>query len=174
MDENDIMTAYQLIERSQELAKGHTALSGWLTMVTAAIAARTGNKQQCKMTIASASESATVLTLKETDAFFTDFSMVGIDALAGNCLLSIGEPKEAYKRLTNMNLPALAENRHASALYDLSRAYVFQSIDKALATNRLYIIPRLITLAHTIQEKDRHESHAAIIAEYAHAALGRN
>jgi hypothetical protein len=38
-------------------------------------------------------------------------------------------------------------------------AFAFQLIEKALATNRLYIIPRFIKLAQKIQAKDRHESH---------------
>ena len=54
------------------------------------------------------------------------------------------------------------------------QAYAFQSIEKALATNRLYIVPRFLTLAQQIQHKDPHESHAAAVAEYAHVALGRN
>ena len=111
---------------------------------------------------------------------------MGVDAFAGNCLLSIGEPTEAYKRLTTMDLQALSENRHASAFYDLSRAYAaageleamqayaFQSIEKALATNRLYIVPRFLTLAQQIQHKDPHESHATAVSEYARVALGLN
>ena len=82
-----------------------------------------------------------------------------------------------------MDLAQLSENRHASAFQDIACAYAgvneleamqastFQSIDKALATDRLYIIPRFITLAQKIQEKDHHESHAAAIAEYAQYAL---
>ena len=185
MEENDVIMAYQLIGRAQELAHDHSALCGWLTILTAATAAKAEDARQCTDAIARATDIAASLAPKDADAFFTDFSMVGVDAFAGNCLLSIGEPTEAYKRLTTMDLNALSENRHASALYDLSRAYAsageleamqayaFQSIDKALATNRLYIVPRFITLAQGIQKKDRHESHAAAIAEYARVALGQ-
>jgi hypothetical protein len=157
----------------------------WLTILTAATAAKAEDARQCKDSIVRATDIAASLAPKDADAFFTDFSKVGVDAFAGNCLLSIGEPTEAYKLLTTMDLNALSENRHASALYDLSRAYgsageleamqayAFQSIDKALATNRLYIVPRFITLAQDIQKQDRHESHAAAIAEYSRVALGQ-
>ena len=50
-------------------------------------------------------------------------------------------------------------------------ASTLQSIAQALATPRLNILPRFITLAQKIQEKDHHESHAAAIAEYAQYAL---
>jgi hypothetical protein len=108
------------------------------------------------------------------------------NAFAGNCLLAIGEPKEAYKWLTGMQLQALSENRQASALYDLSRVYArtgeleamqtyaFQSIDKALATNRLYIIPRFLKLAQEIQAKDRSNPHATALREYVQIALGQS
>ena len=46
----------------------------------------------CKNAIAQATEIAAGLSPKDTDAFFTDFSMVGVDAFAGNCLLAIEEP----------------------------------------------------------------------------------
>jgi transcriptional regulator with XRE-family HTH domain len=185
-EENDIQTANQLIDRAQELAPGHAALDGWFNMVNASIAAKGGNTQQCKNLIARASEVAADLTPEDTDSFFTDFNTVGVNAFAGNCLLAIREPKEAYKWLTRMQLQALSENRQASALYDLSRAYAgtgeleamqtyaFQSIDKALATNRLYIVPRFIKLAQEIQTKDCHEPHATAMKEYAYVALGQS
>ncbi|HEY4033324.1 MAG TPA: helix-turn-helix transcriptional regulator [Ktedonobacteraceae bacterium] len=181
--ENDIQTAYQLIDKARELAQGHAALHGWFSMVTASIAAKAGNAHQCKNSIAFATERAAGLTPEDTDAFFTDFNTVSVDAFAGNCLFGIGEPKGAYKRLTGMHVQALSENRQASTLYDLSRAYAgageleamqasaFQSIEKALVTNRLYIVPRFIKLAQEIQRKDRHESHACAIGEYARVAL---
>jgi transcriptional regulator with XRE-family HTH domain len=186
MEENDVLTAQQFIERAKELAHKRSALDGWLTIIAAATAAKAKEVRPCKNAIAQATEIAAGLSSKDTDAFFTDFSMVGVDAFAGNCLLAIGEPTEAYKRLTAMDLQALSENRHASAFYDLSRAYAaageleamqayaFQSIEKALATNRLYIIPRFLTLTQQIQRKDPQESHAAAIAEYARVALGQN
>lgn len=186
MEEDDVLIAQQFIDRAKELAPNRSALAGWLTIVAAATAAKARDAKSCKIAIAQATEIAAGLASKDTDIFFTDFSMVGVDAFAGNCLLSIGEPTEAYKRLIEMNLPALSENRHASAYYDLSRAYAaaceleamqayaFQSIEKALATNRLYIVPRFLTLAREIQKKDPHESHAADIAEYARVALSRN
>jgi len=186
MEEDDIPMAYQLIGRAQELSQKHAALHGWFTMVTAAISAKAGNGAQCQTSIAIATDIAAGLSSENTDAFFTDFNAVGVDAFAGNCLLTIGEPITAYKRLTTMHLQALSPNRQASALYDISRAYAaageleamqayaFQSIDKALATNRLYIIPRFTKLAQEIQKKDSHELHAAAIAEYARVALDQH
>ena len=112
--------------------------------------------------------------------------MLKLSTIVRGSTLAIEAPTEAYKLLTTMDLQALSENRHASAFYDLSRAYAaageleamqayaFQSIEKALATNRLYIIPRFLTLAQQIQRKDPQESHAAAIAEYARVALGQN
>ena len=185
-EEDDIQTAYQLIGRARELISGHAALDGWFNMVNASIAAKARNNQQCKNSIAQASEIAAGLAPEDTDSFFTDFNTVGVNAFAGNCLLAIGEPKEAHKWLTEMQLQALSENRQASALYDLSRVYAgtgeleamqthaFQSIDKALATNRLYIIPRFLKLAQEIQAKDRYNPHATAMREYVHVALGQS
>jgi hypothetical protein len=45
-------------------------------MVTASIAAKAGNAQQCKNSIAFATERAAGLTPEDTDAFFTDFNTV--------------------------------------------------------------------------------------------------
>jgi len=77
-------------------------------------------------------------------------------------------------------------NRHASALYDISRAYfaaghweeaqgyALRSIDTALTTNRLYIIPRFITIAQKLLLTDYHEAHATTILDYAYTALQTN
>lgn len=93
---------------------------------------------------------------------------------------------KALERLTSLKLELLADKRHTSSFHDIAsayaaigemeatQAYAFQSINKALATHRLYIIPRLITLAQDIQRKDLHETHAAAILEYAHLALHEN
>jgi len=109
--------------------------------------------------------------------------MISVTTFAGNCWLSVEEPKKAYTLLTTMKLEELAINRQASALYDISRAYLaaeqreeaqayaFRSIDMALATKCLYIIPRFITLAQNILFTDRNEAHAAAILEYARLAL---
>jgi hypothetical protein len=82
-----------------------------------------------------------------------------------------------------MKMEELAVNRQASALYDISRAYfaagqreeaqvyALRSIDMAVATKRLYIIPRFITLAQNILLADPKESHASAILEYAQLAL---
>ncbi len=66
-------------------------------MLAAATAAKAGDARQCKDSIVKAIDIAASLAPKDADAFCTDFSMVSVDAFAGNCLLSIGEPTEAYK-----------------------------------------------------------------------------
>ena len=114
---------------------------------------------------------------------YTDFNITGTDAFAGNCLVRVGEPTKALERLTFMNLEALIENRHVSAFYDIScthaaigelevmETHAFRAIDEALATNRLYILPRFATLAQQLQAKYPHESRAATITEYAHLTM---
>ena len=184
-EEQDIRSAYQLLGSAREqIQKGHI-LHGWFDIVTAAIAAKEGNQPYCEAAIADAMDAAYRLpqTLEYSDPYFTDFNITGATAFAGNCWLSVEEPKKAYTLLTTMKLEDLAINRQASALYDISRAYLaagqreeaqtyaFRSIDMALATKCLYIIPRFITLAQRILSTDRNESHAAAILEYARLAL---
>src|SRR5205085_7115459 len=94
MEENDVLTAQQLLDRAKELVPNRSALYGWLTIVAAATAAKAREARPCKISIAEATEIAAGLTPKDADAFFTDFSPVGVDAFAGNCYLSIGEPTE--------------------------------------------------------------------------------
>jgi transcriptional regulator with XRE-family HTH domain len=185
MWQHDIVAASHLLDQAHDYAHDHPALAGWFSIVHAAIAAKEGKIQQSEDFITKATEIAQAVahTPGYADAFFTDFGVAGVTAFAGNCLLKGGAPVKALGRLTSMNLEELADNRHASALYDVSasyaalgelepaQAYALRSIDKALATGRLYIIPRFIALAGSIQKKDRHEPHAAAIAEYAHNAL---
>lgn len=183
--QHDPASASQLLAQARDYAQDHPALQGWFGIVDAAVAAKEGKTQECDDFISHATEVAHAVADRPgfADAFFTDFSVVGVSAFAGNCLLKSGEPAKALGRLSSMNLEDLAENRHASALYDMScayaalgeleatQAYALRSIDKALATDRLYIVPRFVTLASRVQKKDRHEPHAAAIAEYAHEAL---
>lgn len=181
---HDAVTARQLIAQAQEYTRGHP-VNGWFAMVVAATAAEEKNGEECEASIAKATE--IVHSLPETaecsDLYYTDFNVAGVDAFAGNCFLKVGKPSLALERLTSINLGALAGNRHASAFYDMAwayaqmgeleatQAYAFQAIDKAHATDRLYIIPRCITLAQGIQQRDPGEPHAAAILEYAHVAL---
>ena len=188
MWQHDTAAAGQLLDQARNYGHDHPALAGWFSIVSAAIAAKAGKIQQSEDFIAQATEIAqSVKNLPGyADAFFTDFNIAGMNNFAGNCLLKSGEPTKALALLSSINLEDLADNRRASALYDMSasyaalgelepaQAYALRSIDKALATDRLYIVPRFISLASQIQKKDRHEPHAAAIAEYAHEALQRH
>jgi len=160
-EEQDTRSAYQLLDSAREHVHKDHILHGWFDIVTAAIAAKEGNQQYSEAAIADAMNVAHRLpqTVEYSDPYFTDFSMISVTTFAGNCWLSVEEPKKAYTLLTTMKLEELAINRQASALYDISRAYLaaeqreeaqayaFRSIDMALATKCLYIIPRFITLA---------------------------
>ncbi len=85
--------------------------------------------------------------------------------------------------LTSMDLGQLAHNRHASAFYDVSRAYLqegefeaakvyaVQAIDSAVATNRLYIVPRFLTVCTDVRAADRKNPYLHEIAEYAQHVL---
>src|SRR5712692_6891875 len=184
-EEQDTRSAYQLLYSAREhVQKGHI-LHGWFDIVTAAITAKEGNRSCCEAAIADAMDAAHRMpqTTEYTDLYFTDFSIISVTAFAGNCWLSLEEPKRAYALLTTMKMEELAVNRQASALYDISRAYLaagqreeaqayaFRSIDIALATKCPYIIPRFITLAQNILSTEHNESHAAAILEYARLAL---
>lgn len=178
------VTARQLLNQAQEYTRGHP-VNGWFAMLDAAIAAEELNRDGCKASIARAMQIVQEMphTAEYTDLYYTDFNVAGTDAFAGDCLLKVGEPTKALEHLTSINFDTLAENRQASVFYDLAYAhavlseletmqdYAFRSIDKALATNRLYIIPRFVNLAQKIQEKDQHESHASAIMEYATVAV---
>lgn len=182
--QHDSVLARQFISQAQEYTKGHP-VSGWFAMVIAAIAAAEENKNECEAAIAQATEIVHRLpqTAEWADLYYTDFNIVGVDAFAGNCLIKAGESEKGLERLTAIDMGTLSDNRHASAFYDIACAYAmlgeleaaqtyaFLSIDKALVTDRLYIIPRLVSLAHTIHKTDPHESHAAAIVDYAHVAL---
>ena len=185
--QDDPVSARQLLDLAQEYTRKHP-VGGWFALVTAAIAAEEKNQEECEASITKATELAHSLpeTGESSDLYYTDFNVVGVDAFAGNCLLKVGMPSLALERLTSIHLDALAGNRHASAYYDMASAYAqlgeleamqtyaFRSIDKALSTDRLYIIPRCITLARGIQARGPGESHAAAILEYAHIVLHGN
>jgi transcriptional regulator with XRE-family HTH domain len=183
--QHDTTAAGQLLDQARDFGRDHPALAGWFSIVGAAIAAREGNIRQSEDFIAQATEIAQAVAHVPgyADVFFTDFGVAGATAFAGNSLLRGGAPAKALRQFTSVNLEDLAGNRQASLLYDISasyvalgelepaQAYALRSIDKALATDRLYIIPRFIALAGSIQKKDRHEPHASAITEYAHNAL---
>ncbi len=184
-EEQDTRNAYQILDRAREHIQKHHALNGWFDIVVAAIAVKEGNQQYCEAAIDDAVDAAHHMpqTSEYTDPYFTDFSTISVIAFAGNCWLSVEEPKKAYTLLTTMKMEELAANRQASALYDISRAYLaagqreeaqvyaLRSIDMAVATKRLYIIPRFITLAQNILLTDHKEPHASAIFEYAQSVL---
>lgn len=183
---NDTNGARQLLEQAQGHLKVHP-VSGWISMVTASVAAKEGKKGECESAINRALENAYSLsqTSDLADLYYTDFNVVGTNAFAGNCLLKVGAPRQALERFQAIDLETLSKNRHASAYHDIACSYVamgeleaaqpyaFQSIDCALATDRTYIIPRFIKLARQIQGQDPHEAHAASILEYAQHALSK-
>lgn len=184
-EEQNTQHASQLIERSREYIPRPHVLHGWFDILTAALAAKEGNQHICAIAVDDAMDVANHLSKASeySDPYFTDFSLTSVLAFAGNCWLTIEKPTQAYALLTRVDMDELAINRHASALYDLSRAYfaagqweqgqlcAFQAIDVALATNRLYIIPRVITLAQTISARERHEPYKTALLEYAQSVL---
>lgn len=177
---DDPMGALQLLGQAREYTKGHP-VSGWLAMVSASAAAKQGQKKQSEEFINHALETASRVT--EADLYYTDFNLDGTNAFAGNCLMKVGESAKALERLFAINLNELAKNRLASALHDIAcaysvmgeleatQAYAFQSIDRAIETDRTYIVQRFIKLAYQIQQQNPHEPHATSILEYAHQAL---
>ena len=184
-EEQDTRIASQLLESAREQVQGGHILHGWFDIVSAAIAAKEGKQPYCEAAIADAMDAVHHLphTAEHTDPYFTDFSLISVTAFAGNCWLSLEEPEKAHTLFTTLNLEELAVNRQASALYDIARAYLaagqreeaqiyaLRSIDMALATRCLYIIPRFFPLAQTILSTDRNEPHATTILEYARLAL---
>lgn len=184
--QHDTDATYHLVEEAQGYIGSHQGLQGWLYIVTAAAAAKEQNAALCQRSIQEAFAFADKVKATETDPYYTDFNLVGVEAFAGNCLLAAGQPKEAYNLLAAMDIGGLAENRHASAFYDISRTYAAlgelegaqvyasQAIDAAVATNRRYIIPRLIRMSQEIQARDKHEPHAQAIAEYAYEHMQQN
>ncbi len=117
------------------------------------------------------------------DLYFTDFSLTSTHIFAVNCWLILGDAEKAYGYLNEMSLEDLADNRRASAYCDAFRAcammgefelaqrFAFQAIDKASSTQQLYVIPRCMTLAQTIQQKVPDKSYATAITDYAHLIL---
>ncbi len=120
------------------------------------------------------------------DIYFTDFSLLSVHIFTVNCWLVTGNATKAYAHLTEINLEELSDNRRASAFYDASRACAmmgefemaqqsaFRAIDKALSTQQLYVIPRCMTLAQAIQQKEPDKSYASAITDYARLALQQN
>lgn len=184
-EERNISTAWQLLTSAKEHAIGCQPLQGWCTLVMASIAAHEGNHQKCEALIAEALESVSQISqpAQELDPYFTDFNIMSVNAFAGNCWLTLGQPKQAYQFLTPTNIESLSINRQASAYYDLTRAHTtrgeleeaqwaaFRSIDLALATENEYIIPRFFSLAKSMQQIYPKTPCATVIAEYAQQAL---
>jgi len=94
----DTQSASQLLDRAREHVQHHHALNGWFDIVTAAIAAKEGNRQECEAAIADAMHAAYSMpqTPESADPYFTDFSLTSVEAFAGNCWLSVEEPEQAY------------------------------------------------------------------------------
>jgi transcriptional regulator with XRE-family HTH domain len=169
--------ASQLLDQAQEYIRESDALFGWFSILRASIASLKKDRKQSEKFIFAAMETAQ--TQSSTDLYFTDFSVTSVHFFAGNCWLTVGAPKEAYELLTTGNFRELAPNRHPSAYYDIARAYVasdqleaaqtyaLKSIDCAFSTSNLYIIPRFISLARTIQQKYPDSTYATTISEYA-------
>lgn len=173
--------ASQRLEEAQAYIQGQSILVGWFALLHASIAAHQGKQQACEKHTLTALDVAYQVT--HTDAYFTDFGTTSVNVFAGNSLLTVGESHKAYQWLTQAKIEDLSPNRHASAYYDIARAYAvsdqleaaqayaFKSIDRAIATDNFYIIPRFARLAETIQRKYPGDPHASTIVEYALNAL---
>lgn len=76
---HDPVAARQFISKAQEHSRGH-AVSGWFAMVTAAIAAMEGNRDECEASIANATEIAQGIptTREDADLCYIDFNTVGL------------------------------------------------------------------------------------------------
>lgn len=180
--EPDLAKATQYVNEAQQFTRGNHALTGWLSLLQASIDAKIGHGQQCENHLVCAMDLAHALpqSPESRDVYYTDFNLISAQIFGINCWLTMGNAKNAYACFTETNLTDLSENRQASAFYDVSRiyatlgdfnltqTYAFQAIDKAVEAHQLYVISRCRRLAATILEKDRRESHATAILEYAH------
>jgi tetratricopeptide (TPR) repeat protein len=164
-----------LEEAQTDINKG--ALAGWFFLLSASIAAMRGDEKTCEGHLFAAWEGAH--QTEHPDPYFTDFNVTSVKVFAGNCLLTVGKHREAVEWLSGASREELSPNRHASTYYDLARAhaasnqleeaqqYAIKSIERAVATDNLYIIPRCLHLASAIQQKDPGNPHASTIVEYA-------
>lgn len=176
--------ARQLVDQAQIYTKKH-AVSGWLAMIAASIAAQGGQQKQCEASIDRALETAHSLPENSacSDLYYMDFNAVGTEAFAGNCFLKMKKPAKALEYLLTLNFETFSRNRHASAFCDTACAYVLageleeakvyaiRSVDTAIATNRIYIIDRLINFFQIAQQKYPHTDSTSFILEYAQHAL---
>lgn len=183
--QHDAFTAGSLMQEARERAPRGSPLRGWLDLVSAAIAAQTGDRARCEADLLEAEEIAhTRLRIREEgDVFFTDFTAESVDVFGGNSLLVVGQPAKAYKRLTGTDVGKLALNRHATTFADIAKEhaaageldaaqiYALQAIDSAVATGHRYVVPDLLTLANQLRMRDPREPHAAAIVEYAQLAV---
>jgi transcriptional regulator with XRE-family HTH domain len=183
--QHDAVTAGSIMREACERTARGSPLSGWLSLVSAAIAAKTGDRARCEADILEAEEVAHtwLRTREEGDVFFTDFTAESVDVFGGNSLLVVGQPAKAYKRLTATDVGRLAVNRHATTFADIAKAYAaageldaaqvyaLQAVDSASATGHLYVVPDLLALANELRLGNPREPHAAAIVEYAQLAL---
>jgi hypothetical protein len=181
----DISVSQQLIPQAERYAEKNHAITGWLKIMAAATAAKGGDRKRCVESIDLALLSAHRMprTDEYNDAGFTDFSIIGVEAFAANCLLEIGEPKRAYTILTDMNYNKLAINRHAYAYFDTTRALVgmgelaaaetfaIKAIEQTPTINSTHILPRFITLSREIQQREPNNPHALAIYDCALATM---
>jgi tetratricopeptide (TPR) repeat protein len=170
--------ASQLLDEAQPHIQQQRALIGWFALLYASLAATSGNRAKCEKHICTALEMAHDIR-DIIDPYFTDFSVVSVNVFAGNSLLTVEQPQKAQEWLMKASLNDLSPNRHASAYYDIARAYVasnqleaaqeyaLKSMDCAVATNNLYIIPRFVSLANVIQQKYPNNACASLIGDYA-------
>jgi hypothetical protein len=183
MWQQDAVTAEELLTYAGEHTRRGSPLSGWLHLVMGATAARVGHRDRCRAAIDMAREVAHQTDgAAAEDPFYTDFNVVSVRAFAGNSLFTVGAVREGHDILTSINLGDMVFNRHASTYYDIARAfaadgeleagkmYAMQAIDSAVDTNRLYMVPRLISWAREMHSGGRDHQHAREVMEYAYSA----
>ena len=181
-EEQNIGKAMLLLSQAQTYVPTSHPLFGWLTLLLASLAAKTGNEQQCEAALHDALTIAHNLpaTPSFDDLYCTDFSLISAQVFTIHSWLTLGDARKAHAQLALTNVEALADNRRASAYCDASKTYAlmgagevaqqfaFQAIDKAMTTQQWYVIPRCLTVAQTLQQQKPESPYAAAITEYAH------
>ena len=187
-EERNLIKAEQLLRQAQEFVPINHPLNGWFVLVMASLAEKEGHKQECEAYLTDAITNVHHLpqTSDTADLYFTDFSLTSAYIFAVNCWLVLENAEKAYRYLSEMNLEDLADNRRASAYCDASRAcammgefelaqqFAFQAIDKASSTRQLYVLPRCLMVAQTLQQKAPDKPYAVAITDYADVALQHN
>jgi hypothetical protein len=183
-EEHNIRKAVLLLSQAQTYTPTSHPLFGWLTLLLASLAAKMGDEPQCESALQDALTIAHDLpaTPSFDDLYCTDFSLISTQVFMIHSWLTLGNARKSHEQLALTNVDALADNRRASAYCDASRTYAligademaqhlaFQAIDKARATHQLYVIPRCLTVAQTLQRQRPESSSAAAITEYVHLA----